>query len=967
MPTNMLQGYNIYDFSTSTGSIYVGPGDTIALNPGWDPSVNSLSIAVTDDDAVFDGDEYADETGDDSSQSAVIQNASGTTQASGQAYLDERITLSDGEGNVIHVYTVEINGTLQGVISDPALVPGVTYTVISIDNVDAASGTAPAYADIATSHYDPDQGVYYDGGANDDKLTTGAGDDTIEAGAGADWVEAEDGNDTIYYGEGGATQADGDTVYGGAGDDMIDDVSGSTYTYDDTLYGEAGNDTIYAGGGDDEVYGGDDNDTIYGEAGDDELYGDAGDDTIYGGDGYDLIWGGEGNDWLYGGNQDDVLYGGAGIDVLFGDAGDDTLLGEAGDDHLYGGSGTDTLSGGAGNDTFYVTEASEYDYLYGDDDWDTVDFTYATGSTGVTLTFSGDNAFDYTLDGTTAAGSGNTMEYFTLTNESDVVDASNDATGATYVMWGGDDTFTGGSGNESVFGGDGNDNISTGAGGDFVDGGAGDDTIDGGVGDDWLSGGAGNDTIYGGIGDDTIEGGAGNDVLWGESGQDSFLFSDNWGADTVYGGGLGIDLDTLDFSNVTVDVTVTFSGWEDGTATDGINTVGFDNIEAITGGAGDDTIDASADGSGLALDGGAGADAITAGSGDDTITGGAGDDTITGGAGDDTIFLADGFGNDTITDFDLSDGDADGFTADQIDVSGLTDAEGNPINAWDVTVSDDGFGNAVLSFPNGESLTLMGVAPTQVDNAPEMYAMGIPCFTSGTRIMTPSGERLVEELHAGDLVSTVEAGPQPLLWHGQRRLGENILKERPELLPVLIRDGTFGNRGDLLVSPQHGMVVPDPRAGAGRVLARAVHLSRLGEDRIRRAKDLKHVTYHHLLLPRHATILANGALTESLYPGRFALSGFDRAAKAEVFDLFPALKAILHAPDAAERLYGPSALPYLRGSETRRLSLLGLLTADGAYGRIASQHQMVRNEPAVPINTEDAATRFATPYMLAKR
>lgn len=123
----------------------------------------------------------------------------------------------------------------------------------------------------------------------------------------------------------------------------------------------------------------------------------------------------------------------------------------------------------------------------------------------------------------------------------------------------------------------------------------------------------------------------------------------------------------------------------------------------------------------------------------------------------------------------------------------------------------------------------MGVAPTQVDSAPDMYAMGIPCFTSGTRIMTPSGERLVEDLSTG---ATIEAGPQPLLWHGRRRLGQNILKERPELLPILIRDGTFGNRGDLLVSAQHGMVVPDPRADAGRVLARAVHLSRLGEDRV---------------------------------------------------------------------------------------------------------------------------------------
>ncbi|PRY22672.1 hypothetical protein CLV78_106213 [Aliiruegeria haliotis] len=35
-------------------------------------------------------------------------------------------------------------------------------------------------------------------------------------------------------------------------------------------------------------------------------------------------------------------------------------------------------------------------------------------------------------------------------------------------------------------------------------------------------------------------------------------------------------------------------------------------------------------------------------------------------------------------------------------------------------------------------------------------------------------------------------------------------------------------------------------------------------------------------------------------------------------------------------------------------------------GRIASQPQVVNNDSAVPSSTAEAATRFATPYMLAK-
>lgn len=183
---------------------------------------------------------------------------------------------------------------------------------------------------------------------------------------------------------------------------------------------------------------------------------------------------------------------------------------------------------------------------------------------------------------------------------------------------------------------------------------------------------------------------------------------------------------------------------------------------------------------------------------------------LSGGADDDVLVFQDGSGIDVITDFDMRDDDLNGVTNDQFDVSALTDANGNPVNAWDVVVSDDGTGSAVLTFPNGESVTLWGVAPTQVDTAPELYSIGIPCYVSGTRIMTPSGEVPVEDLRAGDQVTTLGAGPQPLLWHGKRCLGRDILAEHPELLPVLIRDGTFGNRGDLLVSPQHGIYVPDP-------------------------------------------------------------------------------------------------------------------------------------------------------------
>ena len=109
----------------------------------------------------------------------------------------------------------------------------------------------------------------------------------------------------------------------------------------------------------------------------------------------------------------------------------------------------------------------------------------------------------------------------------------------------------------------------------------------------------------------------------------------------------------------------------------------------------------------MGIDGGAGADTITGGGGDDTLSGDGG--AFVG--SDDVFVLSDGFGNDTITDFDIGDSNFDGIFNDQLDVTGLTDALGNPVNAWDVTVTDDGTGNALLTFPNGETLVLVGVAP----------------------------------------------------------------------------------------------------------------------------------------------------------------------------------------------------------------------------------------------------------------
>ncbi|WP_051909764.1 FG-GAP-like repeat-containing protein [Neorhizobium galegae] len=90
---------------------------------------------------------------------------------------------------------------------------------------------------------------------------------------------------------------------------------------------------------------------------------------------------------------------------------------------------------------------------------------------------------------------------------------------------------------------------------DVIYGFQGNDAINGGDGGDWLFGGEDNDAVSGGAGNDEIYGGEGNDTLTGGSGSDAFVFTPNFGHDTVTdfsaAGGDIIQFDKAVFANWT--------------------------------------------------------------------------------------------------------------------------------------------------------------------------------------------------------------------------------------------------------------------------------------------------------------------------------------------------------------------------------------------------------------------------------
>lgn len=172
---------------------------------------------------------------------------------------------------------------------------------------------------------------------------------------------------------------------------------------------------------------------------------------------------------------------------------------------------------------------------------------------------------------------------------------------------------------------------------------------------------------------------------------------------------------------------------------------------------------------------------------------------------------------------------------------------------------------------------------TETSVTPEQLET-VPCFTPGTLINTKWGQRAVETLLVGDLIETQDNGLQSLRWIGRR----NVVAQGA-LTPIRIRAGALGNDRDLLVSPQHRMLLTGWQAellfGESEVLVAAKHL--VNGTTITPAAR-RSVDYIHLLFDRHEIIFAEGIATESFHPGDFVLEN-DPETRSELVSIFPEL------------------------------------------------------------------------------
>ncbi len=223
------------------------------------------------------------------------------------------------------------------------------------------------------------------GGEGDDDIEGGKGADTLNGGTGIDTVSGGDSNDVIQVAGG---LAEFDDMSGGAGNDLVVNISNSHLTFD--MFNTDGsieeldaNGKEVKGNGGANIFDFDDVSLVDVTS----VRGLGGNDDITASNQTDGV--------VYeGGAGDDALTGLTRADVLLGGEGDDLIVGGRGNDTINGGTGNDDLTGGANNDTFVFdgalsgNEGTVQDFGVGDDL-----FKINVNGDGSNASFIGDAAF----------------------------------------------------------------------------------------------------------------------------------------------------------------------------------------------------------------------------------------------------------------------------------------------------------------------------------------------------------------------------------------------------------------------------------------------------------------------------------------------------------------------------------------------------------------------------------------------
>jgi hypothetical protein len=166
-----------------------------------------------------------------------------------------------------------------------------------------------------------------------------------------------------------------------------------------------------------------------------------------------------------------------------------------------------------------------------------------------------------------------------------------------------------------------------------------------------------------------------------------------------------------------------------------------------------------------------------------------------------------------------------------------------------------------MTLSNGETVQFNGTFSGEhfvftADGTAITLEPGPVCFLRGTRIRTPTGDTVVEDLAIGDCVLTASGEARPIRWIGSRGLDCTRHPKPSFVWPIRIQSGAFGEdlpARDLWVSPFHSLLLEGVLVQVEKLVngATVVQVPR------------ERVEYWHVELESHDILLAEGLPAES--------------------------------------------------------------------------------------------------------
>lgn len=202
---------------------------------------------------------------------------------------------------------------------------------------------------------------------------------------------------------------------------------------------------------------------------------------------------------------------------------------------------------------------------------------------------------------------------------------------------------------------------------------------------------------------------------------------------------------------------------------------------------------------------------------------------------------------------------------------GYVDEPGGTVG---VAVTSSAFGRATVLYSNNP-----GIAFPNEKMIIQQATWS--CLLAGTGILTPDGDRPVQDLRPGDQVVTRGGELATVRWVG--RQSAITLFAGPAATPVLIRAGALGEgvpTADLYVSQDHAICIDGILANAHALIN--------GTTILLAPETPAQLDYYHVELDRHRLIVANGTFVES-FVDDVSRQGFDNVDEWLALDL-PALE-----------------------------------------------------------------------------